>query len=169
LTQPEYVPIVATDRVRPSNRLPVPGSWYQDRPAELVDLAPPQGARLGVPGPDAGYGLKLAKRVAQRAVLAEGEVLDDAIAGCFAAGTRRAATFGRAPVIWDMEWAFRLWGFLPGAPLDLVAYRKPRFAGAAHHYQDQRKIADAVPEATLRLTPAQVAEQLDDWKRLLGR
>ena len=62
-------------------------------------------------------------------MLGEGEHIADAIAGCFACGTRRSSTFHRGPVIYDMEWAFTLWGFMPGAPADLVAYRRPLFAG----------------------------------------
>ena len=66
---------------------------------------------------------------------------------------RRAARFGRAPVIHDLTLAFTLWGFLGGAPADLVAAREPLFRAASHHYQVQRTIADCVPESTLRLTP----------------
>lgn len=116
MAQPEYVPLVTSDRVRPSSRLSIPGHWSQDRPAELTSLRQPVGANLGATGSDLGFGLKLAKRVAQRAVLSEGEDIADAIAGGFAAGTRRSSMFHRSPVIYDMEWAFTLWGFFPGPP-----------------------------------------------------
>ena len=66
-----------------------------------------------------------------------------------------------------MELAYTLWGFLPGAPAGLVAFRLPLFKGASHHYWDQREIVDRVPESTLRLTPAQVTQQLEDWHSLL--
>jgi hypothetical protein len=80
---------------------------------------------------------------------------------------KRAAGYGRAPVIHDLTLAFTLWGFLVGAPADLVAAREPLFRSASHHYQVQRTIADCVPEATLRLTPVQVAERIDDWTQLI--
>jgi hypothetical protein len=112
--------------------------------------------------------LKLAKRVAERAVLGEGEDVADAVAGCFACGTRRSSTFHRGPVIYDMEWAFTLWGFLPGAPADLVAYRRPLFAGVHHDYSRQRAVADSVPEASLMLAPADVQAGLGNWRKLLG-
>ena len=167
MAQPEYVPLVTSDRVRPSSRLSIPGHWSQDRPAELTSLRQPVGANLGATGSDLGFGLKLAKRVAQRAVLSEGEDIADAIAGGFAAGTRRSSMFHRSPVIYDMEWAFTLWGFFPGRPEDLVAYRRPIFAGAHHDYYRQRAIADAVADKALRMTPAQVEAGLKDWRQLL--
>ena len=87
--------------------------------------------------------------------------------GCFACGTRRSAHFGRAPVIYDMEWSYTLWGFLGGAPAELVAWRKKMFKGAAEDYWDRRQIVDAVRLETLALTPVQVRERLGSWKELL--
>lgn len=142
--------------------------WEQSRPAEIVTLRHPLGPRLGSTGPDLGFGLKLAKQVGSRAVLTDGEHLDDVVAGCFACGARRASTFHRAPVVYDMEWAFTLWGFMPGAPEALIGFRVPLFAGAAHDYNRQRVIADTVPQAALWLAPAQVAAQLGDWQSLLA-
>jgi hypothetical protein len=80
----------------------------------------------------------------------------------------RASLFGRAPVIHDLDLAFTLWGYLGDAPPELVAYRAPLFSGASHHYWDQRHIVDKVPEATLRMTPAQVRPKLSDWRSLLN-
>ncbi|MGH9107113.1 MAG: hypothetical protein ACRDZX_15035 [Acidimicrobiales bacterium] len=168
MAQPDYVPLVASDRVRPSSRLSTPGRWAQDRPAELASLRPPEGARFGATGPDLGFGLKLAKRVAERAVLAEGERVGDVVAGCFAAGARRASLFHRAPVVHDMDWAFALWGFFSGAPAELVGLRKVLFAGAAHDYVRQRTVADLVPEGVMRLAPEEVSAGLEDnWRRWL--
>ena len=167
MTQPDHVPMQATDRVRPSAVLPPPGRWYLDRPGEQLDLEPPTGPRFGSTGPDLGYGLKLARRFADRLQLTEGEHAEDAIAGAFACGCRRASHFGRAPVIYDMEWAFGMWGFLGGAPDDLIAWRRPLFRGAAEHYWDQREIVDAVKVDALKLSPAQVRDRITNWKDLL--
>ena len=167
MTQPDYVPLMATDRVRPTERLSIPRPWHQDRPGDEISVTPPRDGHFGSPGPDLGYGLKLAKRFAGRLELAPGESAEDAIAGCFACGARRCATFGRAPVIYDMEWAYTLWGFLGDAPADLVAARVPLFQGASHHYWEQRDIVDAVEERTLRLGPAEVRDQLASWRSLV--
>jgi hypothetical protein len=167
VTQPDYVPIATADRVRPVERLPPAESWLADRPSDQANAVVPEGPRFGYTGPDLGYGLKLAKLFVDRLELTEGESAKDAMWGCFAVGARRAATFGRAPVIYDMELAYTLWGFLGGAPADLIAVRKPLFLGAAHDYWIQRAIADGVKEETLRMSPAEVRQRLGDWKSLI--
>ena len=167
MTQPEYVPIATPDRVRPAERLPPARSWRPERPGDTPAPVPPKGAKFGSAGPDLGYGLLLAHRFEDRLKLEAGESAEDAIAGCFGVGARRASTFGRAPVIYDMEFAFTLWGFLGAAPRDLIGFRRALFAQASHHYWEQREIVDRVNEEALRLTPAQVRDQLNDWKRLI--
>ncbi len=172
MAQPDFVPLVSTDQVRPLNRLQVPGSWEQDRPAEIVSLRMPVGRRLGSTGSDLGFGLKLANLVAERAVIREGEHLDDVVSGCFSCGARRSSTFKRSPVIYDMEWAFALWGywdFPSGTPEELVAFRQPIFAGAGHDYYRQRAIADMVQEAAVRLSPADVRAGIHNWKKWLAQ
>jgi len=167
VTQPSFVPVVEADQVRRAYRLHVPSIWMTSRPSELRGTRQPTGAFLGTPGPDQGFALKLARRFEDRLVLGTGEHAADAISGCTAVAMRRAALYGRAPVIHDLTLAFTLWGFLEGAPVDLAAAREPLFRSASHHYQAQRTIADCVPEATLRLTPDQVSERLAEWRSLL--
>jgi hypothetical protein len=170
MAQPEYVPVADNARVKVTERLPTPLPWVADRPGEVRNEGhQPTGPRFGVAGPDQGYALKLAARLAPSLVLAAGESSEDAIDGCLGVALKRAALYGRAPVIWDLELAFALWGFADGAPPDLVAFRRPLFEGAAHHYNDRRAIVDRVPESTLRLTPAEVKSRVaTGWRELLG-
>ena len=167
MAQPDYVPVSPTDRVRESEQLPPPKRWKADRPGELTGMRPPEGDAFGNPGPDQGYALKLARQFDGKLSLEPGEHHEDAVAGCLGVALKRASLFGRGPVVYDLELAFRLFGFLGTAPRELVAWRKTRFQAASHHYWDQREIADSVPESTLRLTPALVAEQLADWRTLI--
>jgi hypothetical protein len=167
VTQPSFVPIVETDQVRPAYRLKVPSVWTQSRPSELLGTTRPGGKRFGSPGPDQGYALLLARRFEDRLVLAEGEAIQDALAGGTALAMRRCARFGRAPAVYDLEFGFTLWGFLGGAPPDLVEARSPLFRSAAHHYDAQRAIAAAVNEEALALTPEAVAARLDRWRELI--
>jgi hypothetical protein len=162
MAAPDYVPTPTDDKPRvytsPPRRL---GSWMSDRPAEVQGLQP-VGPGLGVPGPDQGYALLLARQFEGRLVLTPGERDDDVLAGCMAVATRRAALYGRAPVIHDLTLALNLWSFLTEAPADLVALRKEHFAGVAnpHHYEAGRAIVDNVSDDVLRMTPAQVADQV---------
>jgi hypothetical protein len=170
MAQPEYVPVTDRDRVRVSERLPTPAPWAYNRPGEVrQDGGQPRGARFGVAGPDQGYALHLAEQMTGGLELQPGEHSDDAVVGCVGVATKRAALFGRAPVKADLELAFTLWGFLGGAPEELLGLRRRLFEGAAHHYNDRRVIADHVPEETLRLTPADVRSRLaGEWRALLG-
>jgi hypothetical protein len=166
MAAPEYVPVSLNELPRLKEPIPPAGHWKADRPGDLRG-GQPSGPMLGRPGPDQGYALSLAHRFQDRLVLADGEHAEDVIAGCVAVATKRSSIFGRAPVIFDVELAFTLWGFLADPPQYLVEFRRPLFEGARHEYSDQRHIVDLVPEATLRLSPAQVRERLAGWRELL--
>lgn len=168
MTQPSYVPIVEADQVRGAYRLRTPDDWHQDRVAELRNPEHPHGPGLGVPGPDQGYGLLIAKELFEKRLeLTPGITAEDALAGAAAVGSARAALFGRAPVGKDIELALVLFGFLGDAPQDLLSWRSPLFQAAAHHYEQQRHIVAAVPESTLRLAPDAVRGRLGQWRSLL--
>ncbi len=167
MTQPSFVPIVEADQVRPAYQLRVPNIWTQSRPAELQGATQPAGPRMGKPGPDQGFALKLARRFEDRLTLAPGESAEDAMAGCTSVAMRRCARFGRAPALPDLTFGFTLWGFIGDAPADLVEARGPLFRSASHHYLAQRAIADSVAEEALRLTPDQVAARISEWRQLL--
>jgi hypothetical protein len=79
---------------------------------------------------------------------------------------------GRAPVLQDIELALHLFGYLEGAPEELVEARERLFAGIAHDYWQQRDLADLIPEPSLRLSPAGVSEAMRSdpnlWRVLTG-
>ncbi len=167
MTQPAYVPVRPTDRVRSSKALSTPQPWRLGRPGDAMDLQASSGPRFGSSGPDLGYGLKLARRFDDRLVLAQGEDHHDVVTGCFACASRRASHFGRAPVIFDYEWAYGIWGYLGSAPADLVKWRQAMFRGASHSYWDQRRIADAVKAEALTISPSAASADLNLWKERL--
>lgn len=172
MAAPDYVPRPKAQKARVYESPPWSGdSWMPDRPADLP-AGQPLGPRMGYPGPDQGYILKLARRFEGTLALAEGEHEADAIAGCTAVGLKRASLFSRAPVIHDLTVAFTIWGFLTEAPPELVALRKPLFeeVSALHHYSELRRIVDLVPVAVLKLSPAEVAQQAQaDWRSFFRR
>lgn len=175
MAQPEFVPgrSPATrprGAITPGEVLPAPTGWKAVRPGDhRPGERPPAGAAFGSPGPDQGYALLLARRFEGRIQLTSGEHSEDAVAGCLGVALRRASLFHRAPVTPDLELAFGVWGFLAlQPPADLVEFRRPLFAGAAHHYWDQREIAGRVRESTLRMKPADAIERAAaDWRSLI--
>ncbi len=167
MAQPDFVHLDPDDKVRSSDPMPGPDRWMATRPGELEGLRPPSGRAFGSAGPDQGFGLKLAKRFTDRLQLQPGEHAEDAIAGCLGVALRRASRLGRAPVIYDFEFAFTLFGFLGDAPAELIEFRRPYFDSASHDYWDQRDIADLVADETLALSPADVREQIAQWRSML--
>ena len=176
MAAPEFIPRPKAEKARVYESPPWSGeSWEQDRPAELM-AGQPAGPRLGYPGPDQGFVLKLARRFEGHLLLAPGEHEADAMAGCTAVALKRASIFGRAPVIHDLRVAFLVFGFLPaaGGGLDpaLVAMRKKYFEEVRnrHHYSELRHIADLVPVAVLQLSPQAVeAQATQDWRGFFRR
>lgn len=150
---PEYVPQPKDEQPRVYESPPWrPEPWFPERPADL-DGPQPHGPRLGYPGPDQGYALKLARQFEDELVLTPGEDVDDVIAGCVAIANKRASLFGRAPVIDDLKIAFSLWGYLSEADPELVRLRKKYFRAIAHpeHYSERRRVVDVVPVAALTM------------------
>ena len=137
----------------------------------MVGGEAPAGPGLGNQGPDQGYLLKLAEGFEDPIVLGLGERIEDVMAGCCAVALRRASLFGRAPVMNDLRLALELFGFLGVADEEQVSWRRRMLAGAAGHhgYQVKLRLADLVPESTLRSTPAAVAEsRAENWRTQLG-
>ncbi len=172
MAAPQFVPSPAIDASRSYSSPPMgPTSWVPDRPAEVVGFQP-EGDQLGYQGPDQGFALKIANGFTDRLRLERGEHAEDAIKGCLGIALRRASMFSRAPVVHDLTIAFTIWGFLDvAAPAELMAARQERFAGLGHggHYKEARAIVDMVPEATLRMTPQQVADAYaTGWRSLVG-
>ncbi|HVM65602.1 MAG TPA: hypothetical protein VMU14_12125 [Acidimicrobiales bacterium] len=166
--QPEFVPVPDWDRVVVTEGMPPTPPWVPDRPAEVRPAGvQPTGRMFGAVGPDQGYALRLAEGMHDQLRLAPGEDRHDVVSGAVGVAMKRSALFGRAPVRADLDVGFGVWGFLDDAPEELVALRRAMFAQASHDYGERRAIADAVPEETLRLSPADVRSRLSDWRSLL--
>lgn len=177
MAAPEFVPLKPNDRPRAYTSPPGrDDAWHPGRPAELVTNGgqpDSDSGRMGAPGPDQGYLLSLVPLLRSELHLVGTEQVADAEAGGVAVALKRASLFGRAPVVHDLRVAYTVWGFLDAvAPADLVAERTARFEGVhltAHHYPELRAVADAVPESTLRLSPAEAASSHGtDWRSLLS-
>jgi hypothetical protein len=156
MTQPTFVPIAEADQVRPARHLHVPGSWTASRPAEVVGPVRLRGRTVGTPGPDQGFALRLARRFEHELKLGEGETEHDALTGVALIASKRAAQFGRAPSIYDVQFALNLWGFLDEVPAELQHGRRAAFSSVAHDYVAQRALVDSIPDELLGLSPDEV-------------
>ncbi len=170
---PKFSPVDLSEPVR-SYASPehVPELWEPTRPGDIEGLQP-EGPLLGAQGPDQGFALRIAGMLRPRLKLTAPENVDDAIRGCLGVALRRASLFSRAPVVHDLNIAFTIWGcYDESPPAELVELRRTMFEGLRlvdHHYAEARAVADLVPEATLRMTPAAVtAAYPGEWRRLLG-
>lgn len=171
MAAPSYVPVDPEEHPRyyasPALRdLP----WRADRPAELVGQPMPSGGLYGNHGPDIGYAYKLVHLVSDKIKVQADESKHDVEKGAVAVAMRRAALFGRAPILADLDVALTIWGYYDEQPASgLRVMRGEMFEGAGHHhgYPLLREISNAVSEHALRMTPAQVASAHDsDWAGL---
>ncbi|BAN01619.1 hypothetical protein [Ilumatobacter coccineus] len=173
MAAPKFSPVAPRDAIRyyesPDH---VPDAWVPTRPGDITGFQP-KGDRLGAPGPDQGFAIKIANSLRPKLHLQAGENADDVVRGCLGVALRRASMFSRAPVVHDLTIAFTVWGFYDEAPADeLVAIRSAMFEGlrhVGHHYTESRQVVDAVPASTLEMTPAAVEQAYRaDWRSLLA-
>ena len=147
----------------PGVALPPASDWRPDRPGDL-GAAQPEGALLGRPGPNVGYAYTLAQRAKDRLRLSPSERAGDAIAVVAEIAGKRAARFGRAPVIGDIDLAIALLGYDDAAGDAFVAARVGLVHDAAHSYRRRRALVDAVPDALLRSKPSQAGAEIESWR-----
>ncbi|MDQ1457958.1 MAG: hypothetical protein QOH28_3578 [Actinomycetota bacterium] len=143
--------------------LPAATDWRADRPG---DLGPdqPEGALFGRPGPNVGYAYTLAQRARDRLRLGPFEHADDAVAVIAEIAGKRAALFGRAPVIGDVDLVVALLGYDASATDTFVRARSALVHEAAHDYRRRRALVDAVPDALLRMRTPTASVEIESWR-----
>ena len=146
----------------PGVHLPAANVWKADRPGDLV-AGQPTGNLLGRPGPNVGYAVTLAGRLRDSVQLAPHEHVADALAVIAELAMKRAASYGRAPTLADVEIAATLLGYQGEVDTAFAAWRGETAHGADHEYGVRRALVDAVPDAVLRLPP-KVPALLDDFR-----
>jgi hypothetical protein len=169
-----FVPAVLDEEPRqepnlaPGSHMPPSGSWRADRPGDLGALQP-KGALLGSPGPNVGYALTLANRARDRIRLEAHESIDDAVEVIAAVAMKRAATFGRAPTINDVDFAMELLGYLGETPDDVKAWRPDVVREAAHDYVVRRAVVDTISSGLLRLPISDLPQHLAIVREAMAR
>jgi len=146
----------------PGVHLPPAVAWRAERPGDLV-AGQPTGNLLGRPGPNVGYAVTLAGRLRDRISLAAHESSGDALAVIAELGMKRAASYGRAPTMSDVDVAAALLGYQGDVDPKFAEWRAAAVHGADHEYGVRRALVDAVSDAVLRMPP-QVPSLIDDFR-----
>ncbi len=136
--------------VAPGVHRPPARAWFADRPGDLRG-GQPRGPLLGAPGPNIGYALTLVERARDRVALAPNEHAADALTVIGELAMKRAASYGRAPVMADVEVAMLLLGYQGGVDPDVAKWRVEAVEGAHEDYWRRRALCDAVDLDVLRM------------------
>ena len=80
---------------------------------------------------------------------------------------RRAASYGRAPVMPDVECSMLVLGYQGGCAPDFAEWRATMVEGAHHEYARRRVVVDAVSLDELRLAPSALAARAEEVRRHL--
>lgn len=170
-----YVPVPLDEKPRqqqnfaPGVHMPPARGWEADRPGDEVaetDAVP--GGLAGSPGPNVGFALTLASRAKDRLRLEPHEHTEDAVAAVAEIAMKRAATFGRAPTVVDIDVAIEVLGYAAPATEAVRAWRPAAVRHVAHSYPRRRALVDAVATSVLRLPPAEVGGHVDDVRRAIA-
>jgi hypothetical protein len=147
----------------PGLALPPAADWRSDRPGDL-SAEQPEGPLLGRPGPNVGYAYTLGQRAKDRLRMGPFEHVHDVLAVVAEVAGKRAALFGRAPVIGDIDLAIAILGYDGTAGDTFVAARTAAVHDAGHSYSRRRAIVDSVPDELLRQRPQQAAADIAAWR-----
>ena len=111
----------------------------------------------------------MAHRAKDRLRLEEHESAGDAVAVIAAIAMKRAATFGRAPAVNDVDFAMELLGYLGDAPADVREWRPDVVRAAGHDYVVRRAVVDTVGSGLLRLPISELPENLAMVREAMAR
>ena len=124
---------------------------------------------LGRPGPNVGYAYTLAGRARGALTMSPLEHDGDVVAVIAEIAGKRAAHFGRAPVMTDIDVAIALLGYDGLVDDHFVQLRARLVHDAAHDYIRRRELVDAVPEELLPMRMSDLLASVDGWRSQLLR
>jgi hypothetical protein len=150
--------------------LPLPDSgtgperrWIPDRPGELTGTGAPWGGAFGMPGPDAGYALRLA--AGRELLLADHEHRADANVAVAGVAAARASLFGRGPTKGDVDAAIVVLGY--DTETEFGAVRAEAIGGSAHHPDRIRHLIAGIPADVYESTADELRERAASGESLI--
>jgi hypothetical protein len=148
----------------PGLALPPASHWRPDRPGDLSGPVVGYGELTGRPGPNVGFAYTLAERAKDRMRLGPNEDIEDVVAVVAEIAGKRAALFGRAPVIHDVEHVMNVLGYDGYDSAAFVEARTLLLLGAAHDYRRRRSVVDGVPDELLRSMGIELKDRIVAWR-----
>jgi len=141
MAQQPNIELRSSDRPQSEGNPDPERRWIPDRPGEFSGSGVPWGGAFGMPGPDAGYALKLA--AGRDLILAENEHRADANIAVAAVAAARASLARRGPTKIDLDAAIVILGY--DTESDFGPVRAAAIAGSAHHPQRIRRLVAGIP------------------------
>jgi hypothetical protein len=136
-------------------------------PPPLAGRRPPRAPGFGLPCPDAGYALLLARLTEQRLVLEPAERVADATWAIATIAMCLAGLEGRAPFIGDLEIAESVLAYDGKGPPDFSRWRAHELAGIAQDPDLRQRLCDVTMLVELR-DPHDL-EAVRTWRGALHR
>jgi len=137
--------------------------WTPNRPGELTGTGMPWGGAFGMPGPDAGYALRL---VAHRElILADHEHRADADAAVAAVAAARSSLVGRGPTKGDVDAAIVILGYDTDSEFGSV--RAAAIGGSAHHPLRIRHLIAGIPTDAYDATADELRQRVASGESLI--
>ncbi|MEA2023245.1 MAG: hypothetical protein U9N79_03010 [Actinomycetota bacterium] len=137
--------------------------WTPNRPGELTGTGMPWGGAFGMPGPDAGYALKLA--APRELILAEHEHRADANAAVAAVAAARSSLVGRGPTRGDIDAAIVILGY--DTESEFGPIRAAAIGGSAHHPNRIRGVIAGIPADVYDATADELRERAASGESLI--
>jgi hypothetical protein len=137
--------------------------WAPNRPGELTGTGMPWGGAFGMPGPDAGYALRLVVR--RDLILADHEHRVDADVAVAAVAAARSSLVGRGPTKGDIDAAIVILGY--DADSDFGPSRAAAIGGSAHHPLRIRRLIAGIPADVYDSTADELRERVASGESLI--
>lgn len=143
---------------------PVPQTWLATRPGDTFkERDSDQDILLGNAGPNIGYALKLARLRIEHLFLLDSEHEHDVEVLLSEIAMRRAARFGRAPVVKDIEFAAHLLGYEQKATSGEEKWRPRLVHGTGHDEHKRRRIVNSIPQEIIEGAELASKEMISGW------
>ena len=145
MAQQPNVEIDVAERPQPTPEPAAAGTWRPERPGEAEGATVDSGGVFGHTGPNTGYALKLIRAAEYQGTGRDKEV--EAVVAAVAGA--RAAHFGRAPVMGDVQIGLALLGLAGDDPEAHAVGRNRVLDGTAHEHARGSAFVASLPADVL--------------------